>query len=75
MHRIIAIIACSITFVCVDLPLKVFLVPFYIILMLFIFIFYPIIKNWKFPYFLDTWYEYAFRNTFICKKVWRAYTS
>lgn len=75
MHRISAIIACSITFICVDLPLKVSFILFFIVLGLLASVFYPIIKNWEGPDFLNTWYDYTFKNTFICKKVWRAYIS
>ena len=74
MHRISATIACFIV-ILIEIPIKVFLLAFFILFGLFCSIFYPLVKNWEGPDWLESVYNYLFLNTWLYKKVWKIYMS
>lgn len=74
MHRISAIIICFLVTL-IEIPIKGFLVAFFTLFGLFCSIFYPLVKNWEGPDWLQSMYDYLFLNKWLCKKVWKIYMS
>ena len=63
IHQTIAVIVAIIAVLFIDVPLKVLLCLFFIVLGLVCSIFYPIVKRLVCPRWMDTAYTYATNNT------------
>lgn len=63
IHQTIAVIVAIIAVLFIDVPLKVLLCSFFIVLGLVFSIFYPITKKLVCPRWMDTVYEYTTNNT------------
>lgn len=66
----VAVFNTVLTFLCVDVPLKVILCIIFLILGLFLALIYPLVKNTYGPDWIGKLYDYATIRATIAAKVW-----
>lgn len=70
IHLMVAVFNTVLTFLCVDIPLKVILCIMFLILGLFLALIYPLVKNTCGPDWIGKVYDYATTQATIASKVW-----
>jgi hypothetical protein len=75
IHKSIAYAVTYVTLFLVDLPLKICLSLLAIILAVVVSIFYPIVKHFRLPNWIEALHQYATKsNKTIAHKVWKAWS-
>lgn len=72
LHKLFASIAFVITLLFIDLPLKILLFVFFILVAIICCVIYPLIKNYTFPNWFCDLYDYL-RNGLLSIKIWKAW--
>ncbi len=72
---VVAWIVTAVTFICLDIPLKILAILFILLLGILCAIFYPLTKNFYAPMWLETVFDYSAKpKTLIAKKVHKLWT-
>lgn len=75
IHKSIAYTVTYVTLFLLDLPLKIFLCLVFMVLSIVGSIFYPVVKHFHTPNWLEALYKYTTKsNITIARKVWKAWS-
>ena len=71
IHAVITCILTAITFILVDIPLKIILFTLFIVFGVIAALFYPLTRNFVFPRWVEVLYDYTTECQLIAKKVFK----
>jgi hypothetical protein len=71
IHTVITCMFTAITFILVDIPLKIILFTLFIVFGIIASLFYPLIRKFTFPRWVDILYDYTTERQLIAKKVFK----